>query len=130
MVDTPKSDTKALSWTEDTYDDRPTRPCMSCGQRDKAPRDQVGLPDGNVAYYHKDCHAMLGCKICEEELKTIAGGSGPKGKKNEALWMAIVDAINPETGPVPDVYTRDDVSGAYEEALYANQIVDTNWRPQ
>lgn len=109
------------------WDTRPTRPCMSCGQSDKAPRDSVNLADGSVAYFHKDCHAMLGCKVCQEELELVAGGSGPKGKKNEQLLEAILTAMDPNTGDVPDFYTRDDVTGTYQSAVDEGMVLDKTW---
>lgn len=111
------------------YDSRPTRPCMSCGQSDKGPRDSVGLPDGSVAYFHKDCHAMLGCVVCKEELEAVANGVGPKGLKNEALLDAIEAEMAKPYNERPDVYTRDDVTGAYEKALEEGRVVDKNWTP-
>lgn len=73
------------------YSERADRICMACGQKDKSPRDQIALPDGNTALYHMDCHAMLGCGVCQAVVDTVAGGVGPKGKKNEDLLAAIVN---------------------------------------
>ena len=112
------------------YDSRPDRICVSCGQTDKAPRDSVGLPDGSVALFHKDCHAMLGCKVCQEELDAIAGGTGPKALKNEKLTEAILNEMaKPKIDQHP-VYTREDVTGSYQKALEEGQIQDKNWTPR
>lgn len=111
------------------YDSRPNRPCMSCGQEDKGPRDVVGLPDGSVALFHKDCHAMLGCKICKEELEAVAGGHGPKGLKNEKLLDAIQGEMAKPYEERLDIYTRDDVTGSYQKALEEGRVLDSNWAP-
>jgi hypothetical protein len=111
------------------YDARPDRICVSCGQTDKAPRDSVGLPDGSVALFHKDCHALLGCKVCQEELDAIANGAGPKGLKNEKLTAAILTEMGKPKIDQHPVYTRDDVTGAYQAALETEAIQDKNWSP-
>lgn len=111
------------------YNDRPDRICVACGQTDKAPRDSVGLPDGSVAYFHKDCHAHLGCKVCQEELEAIAGGAGPKGLKNEKLTDAILNEMKKPKIDQHPVYTRDDVTGTYQKALENEEIADKNWSP-
>lgn len=120
-------DPTQVEWAENAYDERPMRICVSCGQKDRAPRDQVALPDGNTALYHKDCHAMLGCTVCEEELKVVANGHGPKGLKNEKLWLAILEETTKPLGEVHPVYTRDDVTGTYQRALDNDEIIDDQW---
>jgi hypothetical protein len=66
------------------YDARPERPCIGCGQVDRAPRDAVALPDGNTALYHMDCHVMVAnCQVCKQVLETA------KNKKNEELFRHL-----------------------------------------
>lgn len=89
-----------------TFETQPLRPCLGCGKTDRAPRDQVGLSDGNSAYYHIDCHVLVAnCQVCKKQLEALGTDPSPSGLKNEQLLNAILDAINPETGPVPEIYT-------------------------
>lgn len=67
------------------YAARPDRPCVGCGQHDKAPRDAVALPDGNTALYHMDCHVLIAnCEVCKSVLDAA------KGKQNEELTKYLV----------------------------------------
>lgn len=100
---------------ENSYDERPNRICIACGQTDKAPRDQVALADGNVAYYHKDCHAMMGCEVCKKELDAIAQGWGPDGKKNEDLWNVLVEEMQKPIEDQARIFTTADASGQFAE---------------
>ena len=82
-------------------DSRPVRPCVGCGKRDTAPRDVVGLPDGNVAYYHMDCHVLVAdCPVCKAVLDT-AGGFGSH-LKDDALVDHLTD---PEVLRSHEVFT-------------------------
>lgn len=95
---------------EESYDVRPDRICIACGKTDKAPRDQMALADGNVAYYHKDCHAMMGCPTCKAELDAVAQGWGPDGKKDEALWRALVAEMDKPQEEQAEIFTTDDAA--------------------
>ena len=91
----------------ENYDARPDRPCMGCGKRDKAPRDQVTLPDGNVAYYHWDCHVLIAdCAVCKETLKALGTDHTNKGLKDRALvetvWEKVLDKPEDER---PKIFT-------------------------
>lgn len=78
----------------ESYDSRPERPCMGCGKRDKAPRDQVTLPDGNVAYYHWDCHVMIAdCPVCKATLAALDTDESGDGLKNERLVSAYHEKV-------------------------------------
>lgn len=55
---------------------RPVRPCVACGQHDDHPRDQVDLGGGETAYYHIDCHALMGCESCKWQADAAAGATG------------------------------------------------------
>jgi hypothetical protein len=51
-------------------DARPLRTCTRCGQTDDHPRDVIAVPAGQpLVNFHMDCHALLGCPICIEQLK-------------------------------------------------------------
>lgn len=94
----------------ENYDERPMRPCVGCGKVDRAPRDQVALPDGNTAYYHMDCHVLItDCPVCKKVLEG-AGGHSTDGKKNEELVEYLVDQMNPET-PTEAIFTTANASG-------------------
>lgn len=100
---------------EESYDVRPDRVCIGCGQTDKAPRDQVALADGNVAYYHFDCHAMMGCQVCKDVLDAVAQGHGPDGKKNEDLWQNLVAEAEKPVEEQAEIFTTPDASGQLRE---------------
>lgn len=96
---------------EASYDERPARICIACGKTDRAPRDQVALADGNVAYYHFDCHAMMGCPVCKDVLDAVAQGHGPDGKKDETLWRELVAEAEKPVEEQAEVFTTVDASG-------------------
>lgn len=90
----------------ENYESRPERPCMGCGKRDRAPRDQVTLPDGNVAYYHWDCHVLIAnCEVCKKTLEALDTDHSNDGLKNEelvsVLWEKVLD--KPE-GERPEIF--------------------------
>ena len=90
------------------YESQPLRVCLGCGKKDRAPRDVVGLPDGGTAYYHFDCHVMVqDCPVCKVVLMELGTDETAKGAKNEKLLDKVLDAINPETGPVPGIFTAE-----------------------
>jgi hypothetical protein len=78
----------------ENYESRPERPCMGCGKRDRAPRDQVTLPDGNVAYYHWDCHILIAnCQVCKAALEALGTDEGNKGLKDEKLVAVYFEKV-------------------------------------
>jgi hypothetical protein len=80
---------------EDNYEARPTRNCLGCGKSDKAPRDQVTLPDGNVAYYHWDCHVMVAdCAVCKATLEALNTDHTTSGLKDEALHEVLISELS------------------------------------
>jgi hypothetical protein len=98
---------------EESYDVRPDRVCIACGKTDKAPRDQVALADGNVANYHFDCHAMMGCEVCKSVLDAVAQGHGPDGKKDEDLWRGLVAEAEKPVEEQAEIFTTPDASGDF-----------------
>jgi hypothetical protein len=96
---------------EESYDVRPDRVCIACGKTDKAPRDVLALADGNLAHYHFDCHAMMGCPVCKDVLDAVAQGHGPDGKKDEGLWKALLAEADKPTKKQADIFTTVDASG-------------------
>jgi hypothetical protein len=85
-------------------DNRPVRPCVGCGKSDTAPRDVVGLPDGNTAYYHMDCHVLItGCPVCKAVLDT-AGGFGSHLKDDEL----VAHLTDPEVLKAHEIFTTTD----------------------
>jgi hypothetical protein len=107
---------------ENSYEERPDRVCIACGKTDKAPRDQMALADGNVAYYHKDCHAMMGCDSCKAELDAVAQGWGPDGKKDEALWSALVAEMQKSPENQAAIFTTADASGQFKELATEEEL--------
>lgn len=99
---------------EASYDERPARVCIACGKTDRAPRDQVALADGNVAYYHFDCHAMMGCPICKAVLDAVAQGHGPDGKKDETLWQELVREMDKPVEEQAEIFSTADAVGDVE----------------
>jgi hypothetical protein len=92
-------------------EDRPLRNCMGCGKTDTAPRDVVGLPDGNTAYWHMDCHVLAtNCPVCKAVLDT-AGGFGSH-LKDDALVDHLTD---PEVTSQHEIFTTDDARGFAEK---------------
>lgn len=88
------------------YDDRSDRPCMGCGKRDKAFRDQVVLGDGNVALYHADCHVMVAnCEVCKNVLEAVGTHEGTDGLKNEDLHVAIHEEMAKPDGERAEIFT-------------------------
>jgi len=78
----------------ENYDSRPERSCLGCGKRDKAPRDQVTLPDGNVAYYHWDCHVLVSnCEVCKATLAALKTDETTDGLKDEKLVEAYWKSV-------------------------------------
>ena len=94
---------------EVNYESQPLRPCLGCGKTDRAPRDQVGLPDGNSAFYHMDCHVIVAdCEVCKKVLEAVGTDASGKGLKNEKLLDALIDAThNPDT-PTPEIFTTNE----------------------
>ena len=91
----------------ENYESRPERPCMSCGKRDRAPRDQVTLPDGNAAYYHWDCHVLIAdCEICKATLAALDTTPDNDGLKDRELvdkyWEKVLDKPEDER---PEIFT-------------------------
>lgn len=93
----------------DVYADRADRPCMGCGKRDKAPRDQVNLQDGNVALYHWDCHILIAnCEVCKKSLEALDTHEGPDGLKDEALHARIHEEMNKPFKARAKIFTTDE----------------------
>lgn len=91
---------------EDNYDSRPVRKCLGCGQSDKAPRDQVTLPDGNVAYYHWDCHVLVAdCPVCKETLKALGTSEANDGVVNEKLHERLIKELSKPEDKRAKVFT-------------------------
>jgi hypothetical protein len=87
---------------EESYEARPSRPCVGCGKVDKAPRDQVALSDGNTAFYHMDCHVLIAdCNVCKDA----------NGKKNEELWNALTLVPEQPENKRPKIFTTVNASG-------------------
>jgi len=107
---------------EESYDVRPDRICIACGKTDKAPRDQVALADGNVAYYHFDCHAMMGCQVCKDVLDAVAQGHGPDGKKNEELWQNLVAEAEKPVDEQAEIFTTPDASGDFRRMATPEEL--------
>lgn len=59
--------------------DRPTRPCIACGQHDDHPRHEVVLPDFSSILVHLDCHALASppCESCKATVDGADGATGP-----------------------------------------------------
>jgi hypothetical protein len=93
------------------YESRAARPCVGCGKVDKAPRDQVALPDGNTAYYHMDCHVLIAnCQVCKDILAT-AGGHDAKGKKDEQLATYLAEVAEQKWEKQPKIFTTANAAG-------------------
>lgn len=94
----------------DVYDARPERSCVGCGKRDKAPRDQVNLPDGNVAHYHWDCHVEIAnCEVCKAALKALGTDHTRDGLKDQALHERLITELNKPEKQRAEVFTTDAV---------------------
>jgi hypothetical protein len=79
----------------DNYDARPVRSCLGCGKSDKSPRDQVTLPDGNVAHYHWDCHVLVAdCAVCKATLKALGTSEANDGVVDEELHTRLHRELN------------------------------------
>lgn len=90
----------------DVYDARPERPCLGCGKRDKAPRDQVTLPDGNVAYYHWDCHVQVAnCEVCKKVLEALGTDEGNSGLKDQELHRVLHEELNKPESERAEIFT-------------------------
>jgi len=92
----------------ESYESRADRPCMGCGQRDKAPRDQVALSDGNTALYHWDCHVLIAdCAVCKAALAAFNTDAGPRGLKNEKLYEKVAKELNKSWVERAEIFTTD-----------------------
>lgn len=90
----------------DPYEARPERNCMGCGKRDKAPRDQVTLPDGNVAYYHWDCHVLIAnCEVCKKVLEALGTSEENDGVVDEKLHERLVKELNKPDKERAEIFT-------------------------
>lgn len=88
------------------YDARPERPCLGCGKRDKAYRDQVTLQDGNAAYYHADCHVQVAnCEICKGILEALGTHDGSDGLKDEELHRVLHEELNKPEQERAEIFT-------------------------
>ena len=93
----------------DPYDARPERPCLGCGKRDKAPRDQVTLPDGNVAYYHWDCHVMIAnCETCKAALKALGTSEKNDGVVDEELHGRLIKELNKPADKRAEIFVTEE----------------------
>ena len=93
----------------ENYDSRPERHCMSCGQRDKAPRDQVTLPDGNVAYYHWDCHVLVSdCSVCKKTLEALGTSEANDGIVNEKLHERLMRELDKPEEERAEIFTTEE----------------------
>lgn len=91
---------------DDPYDARPIRPCMGCGKRDKAPRDQVTLPDGNVAHYHWDCHVLIAnCETCKKVLEALGTSEENDGVVDERLHERVIAELNKPEQERAEIFT-------------------------
>lgn len=54
------------------------RTCARCGQTDDHPRHVIAAmaADQKPSNFHMDCHALLGCPICIEQIKDAEGIQG------------------------------------------------------
>jgi hypothetical protein len=90
----------------DPYDARPVRSCLGCGKNDKAPRDQVTLPDGNVAYYHWDCHVLVAdCPVCKALLKALGTSEANDGVVDEELHKRLHEELNKQGDERAKIFT-------------------------
>lgn len=82
------------------------RHCTSCGRVDDHPRHVIGTIDGtDGGCFHMDCHALLGCRIC---LNQLAGADGATG----AELRAHLKQLNPLTAEqVADLMTKENSHG-------------------
>lgn len=93
----------------DPYDSRPERSCLGCGKRDKAPRDQVTLQDGNVAYYHWDCHVLVAdCPVCKAILEALGTSEKNDGIVDEKLHERLIKELNKPEGERAKIFTTEE----------------------
>lgn len=59
---------------------RPQRSCAGCGQTDDHPRHVTSALVGDEAPepWHHDCHAAVGCRICQQIVRDAGGVTGQK----------------------------------------------------
>lgn len=58
---------------------KPLRTCTRCGQSDDHPRHVIAAVVGSgsaPANFHMDCHAALGCGVCNHQLQDADGVQG------------------------------------------------------
>lgn len=90
----------------ENYDSRPERRCMGCGKRDKAPRDVVTLPDGNVAYYHWDCHVLIAnCEVCKATLAACGTSEANDGIVDEKLHERLMKELDKPWEKRAEIFT-------------------------
>lgn len=93
----------------DPYDARPMRPCMGCGKRDQAPRDQVTLQDGNVAFYHWDCHVLIAnCEVCKKTLEALGTSEENDGIVDEKLHERLLKELNKPLKDQKEIFKTDE----------------------
>lgn len=72
---------------------KPVRTCSRCGQADDHPRHVIGVPEGQPkANFHMDCHALLGCPICLEQIRDADGAQGAELQGHLIAKPALDDA--------------------------------------
>jgi hypothetical protein len=73
-------------------DARPLRTCTRCGQTDDHPRHVMAVPAGQpLANFHMDCHAVMGCPICVEQIKDADGAQGSELRGHLLAKDALTD---------------------------------------
>ena len=71
---------------------RPLRTCTRCGQTDDHPRHVIGVPTGQPKVnFHMDCHALLGCPICLEQLKDAQKAQGDELRDHLVTLEPLTD---------------------------------------
>jgi hypothetical protein len=103
----------------DPYENNPERTCLACGQKDKGPRDVVGLPDGGTANYHFDCHVLThDCAVCKEVLAALGTDATGKGLKNEKLLGAVLGEMKKPESERASIFIKDNASEDRDVVLY------------
>lgn len=73
-------------------DARPQRTCTGCGQTDDHPRHVIAVPAGQpLVNFHMDCHRLIGCPICTEQLKNADGAQGTELRGHLIAKDALTD---------------------------------------